>query len=349
MSETNNANPLGLTGIEFTEFASPENSFMGDVFKEFGFSKLKSFKGKDITYYRQNGIHFLLNGEKAGFTADFVKAHGPAISSMGWRVKDANQAFETAVSRGAKPADEQAKDLPYPAIYGIGDSLIYFVDRYEGDNTIWDTDFEDLAEQDIVQDKGFLAIDHLTNNVYKGTMQQWADFYKDVFGFTDVRYFDIKGEKTALISYALQSPCGNFCIPINEGKDDNNNQIDEYLDMYNGPGVQHLAFLSKDLVKSCDLLDPAKIDTLDIGDDYYESVFERVPFVKEDKERIKAHQILVDSQADNTYLLQIFTKNLFGPIFIELIQREGDKGFGEGNFQALFDSIERDQEKRGVL
>ena len=147
----------------------------------------------------------------------------------------------------------------------------------------------------------------------------------------------------------MQSPSGNFCIPINEGKDDNNNQIDEYLDLYKGPGVQHLAFLTRDLVTSCDLLDPDKIDTLDIGDDYYESVFERVPFVKEDRARIKHHQILVDSQADNTYLLQIFTKNLFGPIFIELIQREGDKGFGEGNFQALFDSIERDQEKRGVL
>ncbi len=344
MSDTNN--PLGLTGIEF---ASPDSSFMHNVFLEFGFSKLKSFKGKDITYYRQNGIHFLLNGEKAGFTADFVKAHGPAISSMGWRVKDATFAYNTAVERGAKPAEDCDKDLPYPAIYGIGNSLIYFVDRYEGENTIWNTDFEDLAEPECVEEKGFLAIDHLTNNVYKGTMHQWADFYKDVFGFTEVRYFDIKGEKTALLSYALQSPCGKFCIPINEGKDDNNNQIDEYLDMYNGPGVQHLAFLTRDLVDSCDKLDPEKIDTLDIGDDYYESIFERVPFVKEDKERIKNHQILVDSQADNTYLLQIFTKNLFGPIFIELIQREGDRGFGEGNFQALFDSIERDQEKRGVL
>ncbi|MET1254632.1 4-hydroxyphenylpyruvate dioxygenase [Aliikangiella maris] len=346
---TANNNPLGLTGIDFTEFASPDSGFMHDVFLEFGFSKLKKFKGKDIVYYKQNDIHFLLNNEKKGFTADFVKSHGPAIASMGWRVKDADYAFETAVKRGAKPADDVAKDLPYPAIYGIGDSLIYFIDRYQPGNAIWDTEFADLPEPIIVEDKGFLRIDHLTNNVYKGTMETWANFYTEVFGFTEVRYFDIKGSKTALLSYALQSPCGNFCIPINEGKDDNNNQIDEYLDVYNGPGVQHLAFLTDDLVKSCDLLDANKIDTLDIGDDYYQNVFQRVPFVKEDKKRIQEHQILVDSQADNTYLLQIFTKNLFGPIFIELIQREGDNGFGEGNFQALFDSIERDQERRGVI
>ncbi|WP_444997963.1 4-hydroxyphenylpyruvate dioxygenase [Aliikangiella sp. IMCC44359] len=342
-------NPLGLTGIEFTEFASPDNDFMNDVFLEFGFSKLKKHKDKNITYYRQNDIHFLLNGEKEGFTAEFVKSHGPAISSMGWRVKDASRAFEVALERGAKAADNATKDLPYPAIYGIGDSLIYFIDKYEEGDSIWDNDFNSLEQPVVVEDKGFLRIDHLTNNVFKGTMEKWAAFYKDVFGFTEVRYFDIKGAKTALLSYALKSPCGTFCIPINQGKDDNNNQIDEYLDIYNGPGVQHLAFLTKDLVKSCDALDPAKIDTLDIGDDYYESIFERVPFVKEDKQRIKDHQILVDSQADNTYLLQIFTKNLFGPIFIELIQREGDNGFGEGNFQALFDSIERDQEKRGVI
>lgn len=346
---TDNKNPLGLNGIEFTEFASPDTSFMHDVFIEFGFSRLKKFKGKAISYYRQNGIHFLLNGEKSGFTADFVKAHGPAISSMGWRVDNADQAFATAVARGAKPASDCHKDLPYPAIYGIGDSLIYFIDRYQSGDSIWNSDFEDLEQPQIVEEKGFLAIDHLTNNVYKGTMQTWADFYKNVFGFTEVRYFDIKGEKTALLSYALQSPCGTFCIPINEGKDDNNNQIDEYLDIYNGPGVQHLAFLTRDLVHSCDLLDHNKIDTLDIGDDYYQKVFDRVPFVKEDKNRIKDHQILVDSQAENTYLLQIFTKNLFGPIFIELIQREGDRGFGEGNFQALFESIERDQKKRGVI
>jgi len=340
-------NPLGLTGIEFTEFASADSEFMENVFVDFGFSKTQKFIGKDILHFSQNRIHFLLNNEKSGFSAEFTKQHGPAISSMGWRVKDAKLAKQEAVKRGAKPAE--STDFPYPAIYGIGNSLIYFIDAYEGDNTIWDTDFENLKFPLIQDDKGFIEIDHLTNNVYKGTMQKWADFYKDVFGFTEVRYFDIKGIKTALISYALASPCGTFCIPINEGKDDNNNQIDEYLDMYDGPGVQHLAFRTNDLVSSCDSLSGSHIETLDIIPEYYDTIWNRVPWVKEDKKRIQHHQILVDSQADNTYLLQIFTKNLFGPIFIEMIQRENDSGFGEGNFTALFESIERDQERRGVI
>ncbi|NQY92642.1 MAG: 4-hydroxyphenylpyruvate dioxygenase [Campylobacteraceae bacterium] len=340
-------NPLGLTGIEFTEFSTADSEFMENVFMDFGFSKTQKFIGKDILHFNQNRIHFLLNKEKSGFSAEFTKKHGPAISSMGWRVKNAAFAKEEAVRRGAKPAD--STDFPYPAIYGIGNSLIYFIDAYEGENTMWDTDFEDLENPVLQKDKGFLEIDHLTNNVHKGTMEKWADFYKNVFGFTEIRYFDIKGVKTALISYALASPCGTFCIPINEGKDDNNNQIDEYLDLYDGPGVQHLAFRTNDLVASCDSLTGSHIETLNIIPEYYDTIWDRVPWVKEDKEKIRQHQILVDSQAKNTYLLQIFTKNLFGPIFIEMIQRENDKGFGEGNFTALFESIERDQELRGVI
>ena len=340
-------NPLGLTGIEFTEFSTADSEFMENVFMDFGFSKTQKFIGKDILHFNQNRIHFLLNKEKSGFSSEFTKKHGPAISSMGWRVKNATFAKEEAVRRGAKPAD--STDFPYPAIYGIGNSLIYFIDAYEGENTMWDTDFEDLENPVLQKDKGFLEIDHLTNNVHKGTMEKWADFYKNVFGFTEIRYFDIKGVKTALISYALASPCGTFCIPINEGKDDNNNQIDEYLDLYDGPGVQHLAFRTNDLVASCDSLTGSHIETLNIIPEYYDTIWDRVPWVKEDKEKIRQHQILVDSQAKNTYLLQIFTKNLFGPIFIEMIQRENDKGFGEGNFTALFESIERDQELRGVI
>jgi 4-hydroxyphenylpyruvate dioxygenase len=268
---------------------------------------------------------------------------------MGWRVEDAEFAFDEAIRRGARPADEAVKDLAYPAIYGIGDSLIYFIDQYDENNSLWDNDFIDLDDSIVVESKGFQNIDHLTNNVYQGTMDTWATFYKEVFGFEEVRYFDIRGQKTALLSYALRSPDGSFCIPINEGRDNDNNQIDEYLNDYNGPGVQHLAFLTNDLVGSCDLLKNTHIKTLDIHENYYDTVFTRIPWVREDKEKIKEHQILVDSQAENTYLLQIFTKNLFGPIFIELIQREGDNGFGEGNFQALFDSIERDQMRRGVI
>jgi len=343
------SNPLKLCGIEFTEYATPDSDFMEKAFYGFGFSKTKKFKGRDIDYFNQHDIHFLLNNEQKGFSREFAKSHGPAICSMGWRVEDAQFAFEKAVERGAKSAEHEENKLPYPAIYGIGDSLIYFIDKFGDKGTIYDTDFEDLADPVAVKDKGFKAVDHLTNNVYQGTMEKWANFYKDVFGFTEVRYFDIKGEKSALVSYALQSPCGKFSIPINEGKGKKNNQIDEYLDEYNGPGVQHLAFITDDLVGSLDQLDKDIIDTLDIVPEYYDDVFKRIPWVKEDHKRIQEHQILVDSQKENSYLLQIFTKNIFGPIFIEMIQRVDDKGFGEGNFTALFKSIELNQIERGVL
>ncbi|REL26391.1 4-hydroxyphenylpyruvate dioxygenase [Thalassotalea euphylliae] len=343
------ANPLKLCGIEFTEYATPDSDFMEKAFYGFGFSKTKKFKGRDIDYFNQNDIHFLLNNEQSGFSKEFAKSHGPAICSMGWRVEDAEFAFEQAIKRGAKSAVNAANKLPYPAIYGIGDSLIYFIDRFGPHESIYQDDFEAHPAPVLVQDKGFKAVDHLTNNVYQGTMEKWANFYKEVFGFTEVRYFDIKGEKTALVSYALQSPCGNFSIPINEGKGTNNNQIDEYLDEYNGPGVQHLAFITDDLVSSLDKIDSEIIDTLNIVPEYYDDVFKRIPWVKEDHERIRQHQILVDSQKENSYLLQIFTKNIFGPIFIEMIQRVDDKGFGEGNFTALFKSIELNQMERGVL
>ncbi len=343
-------NPLKMKGIEFTEFASLNSDFMHKTFIEFGFSKLKKKNDKDIIYYKQNRINFLLNNELDGFASDFAKKHGPSICSMGWKVEDSKFAHDEAVRRGAKSANDSSKDLPYPAIYGIGDSLIYFIDRFGKGGNIYDEDFVDLEDQQTQEDKGFIEIDHLTNNVHKGTMEKWANFYKEVFGFTEVRYFDIQGAKTALISFALRSPDGSFCIPINQGKDDKNNQIDEYLDLYKGPGVQHLAFSTNNILDSLDKLDKNTIDTLDIHDDYYETVYDRLPEIKEDKQRIKDHQVLVDgNKEDGSYLLQIFTKNLFGPIFIEIIQRENDQGFGEGNFQALFDSIERDQEKRGVI
>jgi 4-hydroxyphenylpyruvate dioxygenase len=344
---TTHPNPLGLRGIEFTEFAGPSVAELERLFLAFGFSKTDKVKGKAITHFRQHDIHFLLNAEKEGFSATFAKAHGPAITSMGWRVDDATAAFWEALKRGARPADESVKDLPYPAIYGIGDSLIYFIETFGEKGSIYRKDFVPLAEPILQADKGFLAVDHLTNNVYPGTMAQWADFYKNVFGFYEVRYFDIKGVKTGLTSYALRSPDGSFCIPINQPKSDKD-QIAEYLEEYRGPGVQHLAFLTKDILASLDAMTGTPIDTLDIDEDYYAEVFQRVPGVKEDPARIQAHKVLVDGN-QNGYLLQIFTKNVIGPIFIEIIQRENDLGFGEGNFTALFRSIERDQQKRGVI
>ncbi|MGE0554404.1 MAG: 4-hydroxyphenylpyruvate dioxygenase [Gemmatimonadales bacterium] len=341
------ANPLGLRGIEFTEFAGPTIADLDRLFLAFGFSKLARHRTRAISHYRQHDIHFLLNAERGGFTAEFAKRHGPSIASMGWRVDDADQAFAEAVRRGAKPATDARKDLPFPALYGIGDSLIYLIDRFGDRGTIYETEFVSLEQPELRQDKGFLGIDHLTNNVPAGSMETWAKFYREVFGFTEVRYFDIKGAKTGLTSHALRSPDGSFCIPINEPKSDKD-QIAEYLREYDGPGVQHLAFLTDDILASLDALEGSGIETLDIDPDYYVEAFERVPVVREDKERIKNHQVLVDGDASG-YLLQIFTRNLIGPIFIEIIQRVNNLGFGEGNFSALFRSLEKDQERRGVL
>ncbi len=343
-----NFNPCGLRGIEFTEFCGPDLGQLDALFWAFGFSKLRRHPSKDISYFRQNDIHFLLNGERDGHSGQFARRHGPSISAMGWRCDDAQTALQAAVARGAVAVPAGMKDHPYPAIWGIGESLIYFIDvASKGQPSIYERDFERLAQPLIQADKGFTVVDHLTNNVPPGEQQKWASFYKDLFGFTEVRYFDIQGVKTGLTSYALRSPDGSFCIPINQPKDDKD-QIAEYLREYQGPGVQHLAFLTDDILASLDALRGSPIETLDIDPDYYREVFERVPDVREDKARIQAHQVLVDGD-DSGYLLQIFTKNLIGPIFIEIIQRQNNQGFGEGNFGALFRSLEKDQEKRGVL
>lgn len=339
-------NPIGLRGIEFTEFCASKNLDFETLFWDFGFSKSRRHPSKEIVVFEQNDIHFLLNGEKQGFAAGFAKAHGPAVCSMGWRVDDAKAALEAAVKRGARPAPEDVCDHPYPAIYGIGESLIYFIEPLAG-TSIYARDFVALESPRVQPDKGFLRVDHLTNNVPPGEREKWSSFYKDVFGFTEVRYFDIKGAKTGLTSLALRSPDGSFCIPINQPKDDRD-QIAEYLREYNGPGVQHLAFLTTDILSSLDRLQGGTIETLQIDPDYYDEAFRRVPNVRQDRARIQKHQVLLDGD-EKGYLLQIFTKNIIGPIFIEMIQREDHLGFGEGNFGALFRSLEKDQEQRGVL
>ncbi|MBY0449471.1 MAG: 4-hydroxyphenylpyruvate dioxygenase [Cyanobacteria bacterium] len=346
-------NPLGLCGIEFIEFAGPktqeDSAHFDRIFTGLGFSRLRQHHAQPITYFQQNDIHFLVNFAPSGFAAQFAQQHGRSACAMGLRVASAKQALETAVQRGAKPVPENAKaDHPFPAIYGIGDSLIYFVESsIKAPLAYYQTAFQPHPEPLNVAHKGFLFVDHLTNNVHKGTRDTWASFYKDVFGFVEVRYFDIKGEKTGLTSYALRSPCGTFCIPINEGNEDKS-QIEEYLREYQGPGIQHIALASQDLLSSLDQLSGSGIETLDIDADYYEEAFQRVPNVTEDRTRIEHHQVLIDGDEEG-YLLQIFTKNLFGPIFFELIQRKNHFSFGEGNFGALFKSIERDQARRGVL
>ncbi len=341
MSDTN-TNPCGLTGIEFAEFTGPEPEKLDALFQAFGFSRTRRHRQRSVDVFEQNSIRFLVNHDADAFAKEFGKLHGPSLCSMGWKVRDPEHAFRTAVERGARPYEGEAL-YAAPAIYGIGDSLIHFI----ADGSPYMEEFQPHPEPVSVEEKGFLFIDHLTNNVEKGTMETWSKFYKEIFGFTEVRYFDIRGVKTGLTSYALRSPDGSFCIPINEGTE-SKSQINEYLREYNGPGVQHIAFASEDLLASLDRLEGTGIETLDIDDEYYEEVFDRVPNVTEDPARIKHHKVLVDGDEEG-YLLQIFTRNIIGPIFIEMIQRKNCLTFGEGNFGALFRSIERDQERRGVL
>lgn len=345
-------NPLGMRGISFVEFASPDPAALDALFRDMGFSLVARHRDRALDLYRQHEITFVLNREPASAGARFSSAHGPSISAMGWRYGDARAAHRAALARGARPCE--AVDLRHasggvPAVYGIGDSLLYFVDEALERDGLAALGFVPLERPELVPDAGFVRIDHLTNNVFKGTMGRWAEFYKSVFGFTEVRYFDIRGVKTGLTSYALRSPCGTFCIPINEA-DEARSQINEYLDEYRGPGVQHLAFLTRDILASLRALEArrAHVGFLDIEPGYYESVFNRVPGVREDRGEIARRNVLVDGDADG-YLLQIFTRNVVGPIFIELIQRENHASFGEGNFGALFRSIERDQARRGVF
>lgn len=342
-------NFCGLEGIEFTEFSAADPKAMHELFLAFGFSRVMRHKSKKIDLYKQNQIIFLLNYEAASFGTDFYEKHGPCVSAMGWRVKDANKALTIAVERGATASsnrDYTLNEQDIPTILGIGDSNIYFVDSYSSKTFYKDLGFEKLENPDMVDSLGFEFIDHLTNNVEQGTMAKWSEFYKNVFGFYEVRYFDIRGAKTGLTSYALRSPDGSFCIPINEGTEAKS-QINEYLEEYKGPGVQHIALHTSDIITSVGKLSD-KVDTLDIDDEYYQEVFDRVPNVTEDHKKLQGLQILVDGDKEG-YLLQIFTKNVIGPIFFEIIQRKNHLAFGEGNFGALFRSIERDQEKRGYL
>lgn len=342
---------IGLDGIEFVEFSSPDPQRLEKLFLEFGFSKLKQHQRQRLTYFQQNDIHFILNDEPHSMGMEFAAQHGPSISAMGWRVKDAAHALQHAQSRGARRSQrsdyQDAHGQPIPALVGIGGSLIYLIEDYQNPRRYESMGFTPHPTPVRTSQKGFTAIDHLTNNVEKGEMKKWSDFYKSVFGFTEVRYFDIRGAKTGLVSYALRSPCGKFCIPINEGTEDKS-QINEYLREYKGPGIQHLAFLTDDILTSLRGLQGSSIQTLDIDDEYYKDIFQKFPNVTEDHKALRNMNVLIDGD-ENGYLLQIFTKNIIGPIFIEIIQRKNHYSFGEGNFGALFRSIEKDQEKRGVI
>ncbi|MGI9509372.1 MAG: 4-hydroxyphenylpyruvate dioxygenase [Geminicoccaceae bacterium] len=349
------ANPAGTDGFEFVEFAHPEPGILEDLFAKMGYAEVARHKTKDISVYRQGRINYLINRCPDSHAARFVEDHGPCAPAMAWRVVDAEHALQCALGFGAEEYTGDGKSIDAPAVLGIGGSLLYFIEDYDGGKSPYDRDFAWLGERDPQPEgAGFYYLDHLTHNVMRGNMDSWYRFYAEVFGFKEIKFFDIKGKVTGLTSRALTSPCGKIRIPINESADENS-QIEEYLKAYKGEGIQHIAVGTEDIYRSTDL----------IGDDgiqfmpgppgiYYEKSIDRVKGHEEPIERMKKHGILIDGEGvvgggETRILLQIFSKTVIGPIFFEFIQRKGDDGFGEGNFKALFESIEEDQIQRGVL
>ena len=353
------ANPMGTDGFEFIEYTAPDPQLLGALFEQMGFAAVARHRSKDVTLYRQGGVNFIVNREPDSFAQSFARVHGPSACAFAIRVKDAAKAWQRALSLGARPHHGPVgpMELNIPAIQGIGGSLIYLVDRYPGNGgalTIYDVDFVPLAGAEREPaGAGLLEVDHLTHNVYAGRMDVWAEFYERLFNFREIRYFDIKGKKTGLTSRALTSPCGKIRIPINEPSD-RKSQIQEYLDAYRGEGIQHIALSTADIHATVERLRGRGVRFLDTPDAYYDRVDARVPGHGEDLARLKANRILIDGEGldkdrREDKLLQIFTETVIGPIFFEIIQRKGNEGFGEGNFRALFESIEADQIARGVV
>ena len=348
-------NPAGTDGFEFVEFAHPEPQKLDTIFRKCGFVPVAKHRQKNITVYRQGDINYILNAEPQSFGMKFVEAHGPCAPAMAWRVVDAKHAFRHAVAKGAEPYERSDKTLDVPVIKGIGGSLLYFVDHYGAKGSAYAHEFEWLREVDPrPKGIGFYYLDHLTHNVFRGNMDKWFGFYADLFNFKQIRFFDIEGKFTGLFSRALNSPCGKIRIPINESADDRS-QIEEYLRRYRGEGIQHIAIGTEDLYSATDALAANGVKFMPSPPEtYYERSAERVKGHREPVERLKKHGILIDGEGvadggETKVLLQIFSRTVIGPIFFEFIQRKGDEGFGEGNFRALFESIEEDQIRRGVL
>ncbi len=349
MSEVRN-NPLGVEGFEFVEYAAPDGQLLHDLFRSMGFSPIARHKRFDITLYRQGDINFLVNEQPDSFAANFAREHGPCCVGFALRVEDAQTAYASTMANGAvSMTDVSPVALNGPRIEGIGGSILYLADRNHG--SVWEDEYELIEGADPFPDGfGMTFIDHLTHNVYHGNMDEWADFYTRLFGFYEVRYFDIKGQQTGLTSRAMTSPTGVISIPINQSSDPKS-QINEYLDQYRGEGVQHIALYTNDVYGTVEAMHEAGIEFLDTPDTYYEIINRRIPEHGEDLERMRRNRILIDADEETKkkLLLQIFTKTNIGPIFFEIIERKGNKGFGEGNFTALFESIELDQMRRGVL
>jgi 4-hydroxyphenylpyruvate dioxygenase len=344
-------NPMGTDGFEFVEYTGPDPQALAALFTQMGFVAAARHRSKNVRLYKAGDVNFILNAEPESFAQAFARLHGPSVCAIAFRVADAAKAYERAISLGAKPVHGKLgpMELNIPAIEGIGGSLIYLVDRY-GEHTIYDVDFVPLNADRASAGVGLTGIDHLTHNVHRGRMGLWAEFYERLFNFREIRYFDIEGKLTGLRSKAMTSPDGKIRIPINESADDKS-QIAEYLAAYHGEGIQHIALATGDIYATVEALRAREIPFMSVPDTYYEAVDGRVPGHGEDLARLRRDRILIDGAPGEGQglLLQIFTDTVIGPIFFEIIERKGNDGFGEGNFRALFESIERDQIRRGVL
>jgi 4-hydroxyphenylpyruvate dioxygenase len=344
---------MGTDGFEFVEYTAPDPDALRRVFEALGFAAVARHRSKAVTLFRQGGINFIVNAEPQSFAQAFARLHGPSVCALAFRVQDAGKAYARALALGAKGVAGKVgpMELNIPAIEGIGGSLIYLVDRYGDGHSIYDVDFLPIEGAPAVpRGAGLAEIDHLTHNVHRGRMAEWARFYERLFGFREIRYFDIEGKLTGLRSKAMTSPCGKIRIPINESADDKS-QIAEYLAAYHGEGIQHIALATDDIYAAVETLTARGVRFMSVPDTYYEQVGARLPGHGEDLARLQRDRILIDGApgAGQGLLLQIFTDTVIGPIFFELIQRKGNEGFGEGNFRALFESIELDQVRRGVL
>jgi len=350
-------NPMGTDGFEFVEFCHPDPQILDRLFRMMGFSLVAKHRSKNVMLYRQGDINFIVNAQPGSFAEQFASQHGPSAPAMAFRVVDARHAYERALSLGAKPVRSQTgpNELEIPAIEGIGGLQIYLVDRYGQKGSIYDVDFEWLGEADPKPEGvGLYYLDHLTHNVVRGRLTEWAGFYERLFNFRQIRYFDIAGKMSGLHSRAMTSPDGKIRIPINEDAGESG-QIEEYLQEYRGEGIQHVALGSTDLYRSIESLIARGVDFMPAPNEiYYGRIDQRLPSHAEPLDRLKANGILIDGEGVveggfTKVLLQRFGKTAIGPIFFEYIQRKGDDGFGEGNFKALFESIEEDQIRRGVL
>jgi len=342
-----NDNPCGLDGFAFLEFSGPDKECLHRQFTEMGFHIAAHHKHQEITLFKQGNIEFIVNAATDCQAETHAKTHGAGACAMGFKVRDAKAAYEYALNHGATPFEDcQHAHHHLPAIKAIGGSVIYFIDEQ---HQPFGKDWE-VTNTSYIIGNGLVNIDHLTHNVFRGNMDKWAKFYESIFNFQEIRFFNIKGKMTGLVSRALGSPCDKIKIPLNESKDDVS-QIEEFLHEYKGEGIQHVALTTENIYTTVSTLREQGVKFLDTPDTYYEMIQARLPWHSESVEQLNAEKILIDGEKDPKHglLLQIFTEHIFGPVFFEIIQRKGNQGFGEGNFQALFEAIERDQIKRGTL